>query len=231
MISLVFRIMLDLKKYRVIDLSQSLRPGILKVDGSYIYGSPKILYDEPRRLELRQFTYDDNEYMHFIDTETHIGTHVEAPSHVMVGGSEPKKNISDFSVEKWMGEAIVLDFSYRTPIDGVKQPITPEDLSEVREGDIVLLWTRLSSDKQPYISREACEFLIRKKVKLMSWEGMDIGGLSNHNSLLENEVCFIEGLVNLDKIMKKRVFYIGLALNWHGIDASPIRAIVLEEID
>ena len=139
--------MFDSKKYHIIDLSQNLRPGILRADGSYTHGSPNVLYGEPRRLELRQFSMLDNEYMHFVETESHIGTHVEAPSHVMANGGKHKKDVSDFPVEKWIGEAIVLDFNHKMPVKGARQPITPEDLAEVKEGDIILGYNA-SPDKE-----------------------------------------------------------------------------------
>lgn len=49
--------------------------------------------------------------------------------------------------------------------------------------------------------------------------------------MLLNDIPLIEGLVNLDKIKKRRVFYIGSPLRWQGLDACPIRAIALEEIE
>lgn len=68
--------MIDLSRYRIVDLSMPIRPGIWKVNGKYLHG------DQVRRLEARQFIYEpDKTLMHFVDTETHIGTHVEGPSH------------------------------------------------------------------------------------------------------------------------------------------------------
>ena len=38
--------MIDLSGYRIVDLSQKMQPGILKVNGEYVHGK------EARRLEL-----------------------------------------------------------------------------------------------------------------------------------------------------------------------------------
>jgi kynurenine formamidase len=231
--------MINLKKYRIIDLSQHLRPGICRIDGSYEYGGGMHLEGviQHRRLELREFTYlGGNDSMHFIETETHIGTHVEAPYHVTVDFGKTKKSISEFPPDNWIGEAIVFDFSDKKTINGKRIAITPEDLEEVKKSDIVLMGSRLRPDERPYISKGAAEFLAKRKIKQLGWDdGVEIGlepmaKLYNHNLLLKSDICLIEGLVNLDKIEKKRVFYIGLGLSWYGLDSSPIRAIVLEEI-
>ena len=50
-----------------------------------------------------------------------------------------------------------------------------------------------------------------------------------HKYLLGNEMPIIEGIANLDKITKSRVYYIGLPIRTKGMDSSRIRAIVLEE--
>jgi len=40
---------IDLKKYRIVDLSEELVPGTLNTNGEYVHGS------EVRRLEIREF--------------------------------------------------------------------------------------------------------------------------------------------------------------------------------
>ncbi len=66
--------MIDRSKYRIIDLSYELVPGEQKIDGRYLHGEP--FYGRP--IEVQEFiAYDAR--MHFIRTQTHNGTHVEAP--------------------------------------------------------------------------------------------------------------------------------------------------------
>ena len=52
-----------------------------------------------------------------------------------------------------------------------------------------------------------------------------------HDILLSHEILIIEGLRNLSKITKDRVFYIGMPLKLLGVGASPIWAIAIEEFD
>ena len=79
--SSVLEELIDLSKYRIIDLSVRLTPGVHSVNQEYVHGR------ELRKLEIRQFIYKpDNTFMYWVDTETHIGTHVEAPAHYIEGG-------------------------------------------------------------------------------------------------------------------------------------------------
>lgn len=220
---MVQMVMIDLEKYRIINLSAEIRPGILKINGEYLHGN------QTRRFELRQFIYaPDKMLMHWVETETHIGTHVELPAHLMQGG----KSSSEMPIEKFFGEAIVINFTALKPKNGKGLPIFPSHFDKVRKGDIVLMWSSYMGDEQPYISPEAAEYLAQKPVKMVGVQNIKVeapnASFATHNFLLKNEIPLIEGLVNLDQIKKERVFYVGLPLNVAGLDSSWIRAIALE---
>ena len=216
--------MINLKKYRIIDLTAMIRPGILKVDGRYMHGK------ELRRFELRQFIFElDKTFMHWIDAESHVGTHVEAPSHYLKDG----KSVAELPLETFMGEALVLKFEDLKPIDGRGQPIKPAHLEKVKRGDIVLMWSPYEGVEAPYISPEASAWLAEKDIKMLGVQNVGVeapNSMATHDNLLRNNIPIIEGLVNLDKIRKERIFYIGLPLKVYGLDSSWIRAIALEEI-
>ena len=217
--------MIDLKKYRIIDLSEEIIPGILKVNGEYLHGN------QIRRFEMRQFIYaPDKTLMHWVETETHIGTHVELPAHLTDGA----KSSSEMPLESFMGEAVVIKLSFLKPKDGKGQPIMPFHLERVKRDDIVLLWSPYSGDERPYISPESAEWLAEKPIKMVGVQNVGVeapgGSMATHNNLLKNGIPLIEGLVNLEKVRKERVFYIGLPLRVFGLDSSWIRAIVLEPL-
>lgn len=218
--------MIDLKDYRIIDLSAEIRPGALKVNGEYLHGS------QTRRFELRQFVYaPDKMIMNWVEAESHIGTHVELPAHFAQDG----KSSSEMPIQKFLGEAVVLDFSGLKPKEGKGQPILPSHLVKVGKGDIVLLWSSLNRDEQSYISPEASKFLAEKAVRMVGVQNIRVeapgGSTATHVNLLKNEIPLIEGLVNLEQVRKERVFFIGLPLNVAGLDSSWIRAIALESRD
>jgi kynurenine formamidase len=218
--------MFKTKDYRIIDLSSEIRPGILKVNGEYLHGN------QTRRFELRQFIYaPDKMLMNWVETETHIGTHVELPAHFTQEG----KSSSEMLIQSFLGEAIVLNFTNLKPEEGKGQPILPSHLVKVKKDDIVLMWSSYNRDEQPYISPEASEWLAQKPVKMVGVQNIRVeapnGSTATHVNLLKNEIPLIEGLVNMEQIRKERLFYIGLPLKVAGMDSSWIRAIALEPRD
>jgi len=209
-----------LRGYRIIDLSTEIRPNVLKVGGEFIRGK------QTRRFNIQQFiNAEDGTYMHFIEAESHIGTHIEGPSHLR----DDLKPLIELPLERFIGEAIVLKFEADTQI-------RPEHLEKVREGDIVLMW---SPGGTTYITPEAAKYLAEKRIKMLGVQGVspDKPGAyqpgsgvkpATHVALLENDIPIIEGLTNLDAIVSERVFFIGLPLKIAHIDSSWIRAVALE---
>src|SRR3989338_4911683 len=65
---------------------------------------------------------------------SHFSTHIDAPSHMIAKG----KTLSDYPIEKFVGECIVLDVRGQKEIDA--------NLDLVKEGDIVFFLTA-HSDK------------------------------------------------------------------------------------
>lgn len=212
---------LDLNKVRLVDLSKKLQPGIKKHDGTYIHGT------ELRRLELREFIFGgDNTFMNWIETETHIGTHVEGPSHYLKEG----KDIAAMPLENFIGDAMVADLTHKKP----NEPILPEDLEGIKQGDIVLLFAskKYKVEERPYIAPDAAEYLYEKKIKML---GIDDSirveapdSMATHDFLLRNDIPIIEGLDNLQDLKKQRFFFIGFPLRIAGLDSSWIRAVALE---
>jgi arylformamidase len=218
--------MFETKNFRIIDLSSEIRPGILKVNGEYLHGN------QTRKFELRQFVYaPDKMFMNWVETETHIGTHVELPAHFTHEG----KSSSEMPIQIFLGEAIVLNFTCLKPKEGKGQPILPSHLVKVKKDDIVLMWSSYNRDEQPYISPEASECLAQKSVKMVGVQNIRVeapnGSIATHVNLLKNEIPLIEGLVNMEQISRERLFYIGLPLKVVGLDSSWIRAIALEPCD
>ncbi len=215
--------MIEMKNYRIIDLSAELHPGVLKVNGEYTHGR------EARRLELRQFIYaPDKTFMNWVESETHLGTHVEMPSHYIEGG----KSASEMPLETFIGEAIILKFDSLKPENREGRPIEPSHLSGVKKGDIVLMWSPFKGNEAPYISPEAAKRLSEKRIKMLGVQNLRVeapgGSMATHDNLLRNDIPIIEGLVNLEAVRKERILYIGLPLRIANLDSSWIRAIALE---
>jgi arylformamidase len=217
--------MIELKDYKIIDLSHEIQPGVLKVNGEYMHGK------ESRRFEIRQFIYaPDKTFMHWVETETHIGTHVEVPAHLVPDG----KSCSQMPIDVFLGEAIVLRFDFLRPRDEEGQMIKPSHLGNVKEGDIVLMWSPYNGREAPSISPDASKWLAEKPIKMLGVQNIRVESsncsMVTHDNLLRNGIPIVEGLVNLEKISKERVFYISLPLRVSNLDSSWVRAIALEPL-
>ena len=226
--------MIDLSKYRIIDLTEEMQPGIMKVQHRYLHRTDTV--SPNRRLELVQFIYQPNDdFMHHVYTETHIGTHVEVSSHLNFDktqpfGKEGGMNCAEFPIETWLGACCVIDFTHKKPIDGVGQSILAKDCESVKNQDIVLMRSPYTHKEQPYLTAEAQQYLIDKHIKQWGFQGVSWGSNPDGHDIFQlNNIPIIEGLINLDQIKKQRVFYIGTVLKWVGLDACWLRAIVLEE--
>jgi len=125
------------------------------------------------------------------------------------------------------------------------QPITVADLekADVQTGDRILIrGPRQQLDPVPYLSSEAAQWLVKKKIKLLAMENCSeyLPGEfewkipeEKHNALLlfRNGVVRIDGIANLHELKKKRVFLIALPLKFERLEASWTRAVALEPTD
>jgi kynurenine formamidase len=168
--------------------------------------------------------------MHFIQSETRNGTHVESAYKY----SEEGADIGSMPVESYIGEAVVCDFAHKA--DG--EAVSLDDLREagVRDGDIVLLRGG-DQREEPYLTFDAIDWLIGAGIKAIGMEGVrhsppgtPFGKDDGDGRLLLAGVAYLDALVGLGQISKQGVFFIGLPVKIRRVTASWIRAIVLEEL-
>ena len=121
--------MIDLSKYRIIDLSLEIVPGERRIDGRYLHGEPRW----GRPLEVQEFiAYEAR--MHFIQGQTHCGTHAEG----MYKYDENGPDMASMPLESYLGEAAACNFTHKK----AGEAVTIDDFKKagVKTGDIVLAW-------------------------------------------------------------------------------------------
>jgi len=211
-----------LKKGRIVELNKVLEPG-----------------KEGRRLEIRRFRIFAGEFMHDIDTMSHIGTHAEAPSHFLpaIEDWREAKDVADFPPDAWWGEAIFINLAKLPP----RAKITPEYLQQkgVRPGDIVVIGNCPYKDEDRISMTDAAAvWLAETGIKILAMDFSykieeDFSQLRKmrvHVELLSRSIPLIEGLANLDQLKEERFFFMGLPVRVKGCDAWPIRAIAIEGV-
>ena len=166
--------------------------------------------------------------MHFIQSQTHNGTHVEASYKFSETGSD----LASMPIETYLGEAVACNFTQKAG-----HPLTPDDFKKagVKQNDIVLAW---SSSDGAYLTFEAVDWLVEIGIKALGLENISLAppGTPLDESptpdakLLLAGIGFIDNGRGFDQITKPRVFFIGLPVRMRRATAFWTRAIVLEEL-
>ena len=181
---------------------------------------------------------EDGYVLQTIRFSNHLGTHLDAPSHVVKGGMALER----IPLETLIGKAVILDFTDK----GKNGRITREDLHArgdvFRPGARVLLrtgWDRhygkpFFFQDFPCLTLEAARDLAKAGVALL---GMDTPSPSPiddpdqgiHKTLLGAGMVLVEGLANLHRIRGKECDLIVLPPLFKGFSGSPCRAVALEK--
>ena len=143
--------MINLSKYRIVDLSHEMVPGEQKIDGHYLHGEPFF----GRSVEVQEFmAYGAR--MHFIQSQTHNGTHCEGAYKYLDEGPD----MAGMPLASYIGEAVVCDLSHKGLGEGVRADEFRR--AGVKSGDIVLVRTNPEhSGELPYFEAEVLDFLYR----------------------------------------------------------------------
>ncbi|RQG94189.1 cyclase family protein [Natrarchaeobius chitinivorans] len=191
---------------------------------------------------------------HHLTISTHIGTHIDAPAHIIPGG----KMIDDYPISKFMGRGIALDMSYLDPLT----EITREDLEafddEIEDGDVVMCHTGWSNKRDitdeylfeyPYFDESAGLYFQERNAKAVGIDSLSVGGFDesvpnqdataktptevSHMRLLEDDIIPIEVVNNLDDLLagadSQRAFFFYPPLNVAHVEGGPARAVAIVE--
>jgi arylformamidase len=165
---------------------------------------------------------------------THFGTHTDAYSHFLPAG----RTIDRMAPAQYVGPALVLDVRRRPR----PARVTRQDLEAAWPAGVaaqrVLIDTGWGDRVKgpayfknfPGIEIEAARWLIRRKVVML---GLDLPSVhpkayrAVHEVLFRGGVAVTEGLINLSRLPRGEVFFVGLPLALAGLDGSPIRAVAI----
>jgi arylformamidase len=172
----------------------------------------------------------------------HAGSHVDVPEHNVKGGLQ----VADIPLETFAGPAVVADLRHTV----ASKTITANDVERavgavIEHGDRLLL--RTDCNKQYDGSPEwmaRCPSLAPEVVGWCKARGVPIVGYDFYHgvdgpdaprtfdvarSFSEAGIITLTYLNNLDRIQARRVILFALPLKIVGAEASPVRAVVLEE--
>lgn len=159
---------------------------------------------------------------HYISLGTHLGTHVDAPLHMIKGGN----SLDQIPIEQFVGRGKLVD---------VTDNFNTVKTADIKKGDIVLFRTGMSEayhdpiyfEDYPVMSDEIAKYLVDLKVKMVGVDTCSVDdqdGFPIHKILLGGAVLIIENLTNLDQLRNKDFKIYALPLNLQ-LDGSPARVI------
>jgi kynurenine formamidase len=192
----------------------------------FIDSMPSYPGDQRPTLQKITSTTGSNIVDHSLKTTMHIGTHIDAPAHMITNG----KLISDYPVEKFFGDGILIDASGQIKIG-------PEILQkkEIKAGSIILLYTGWDKkfgspeyfSEHPVISDEFADALIEAHISILciDFPSPDKKPYEIHQKLLKNDILIAENVTNLELLIKKKKIEIIALPLYIKADASPCRMV------
>ena len=205
---------------RVIDLSQPL------CEGMPVYpGTPAPDFSTVATVK------DSGYQVKKIAMNTHVGTHMDAPAHMLADG----KTLDALPLEQFMGRAAVVDVrACAGGVIGVGELQAQKEL--LAQVDFVLFWTGWSRywgreqylRQYPLLTAEAANWLGKQSLKgigvdAISFDGIDSEDFAIHQLLLAQELVLIENLTRLEEVQNGAEFF-ALPLPLCEADGSPVRA-------
>jgi kynurenine formamidase len=193
-----------MKENKYIDLSI-----LLTKDIPVFPGEPNIIFKQ--HANIKENTYNE----HQITINTHFGTHMDFPFHMIDEG----KKSSDFKLEKFIGKGKVIN-------------IYNPDLNSIEDEDVFLLYTEhiekgidnLFNDV-PVLDEDLVDFLITKKPKmvLLDIPTPDKFPYPIHKKILGNDILIVENVCNMKLLINKKFKVYAIPLNFEKFDGSPCR--------
>lgn len=193
-----------MKENKYIDLSI-----LLTKDTPVFPGEPNIIFK--KHANIKENTYSE----HQITINTHFGTHMDFPYHMIDDG----KKSSDFKLENFIGKGKVIN-------------INNPDLNSIEDENVFLLYSEhiekgidnLFNDV-PVLDENLVDFLITKKPKMLLLDipTPDKFPYPIHKKILGNDILIVENVCNMKLLIDKKFKVYAIPLNFDEFDGSPCR--------
>jgi len=186
-----------------------------------------IYFGDPPSTLKQVATIEKNGYTdHQLTTVMHVGTHMDAPLHMIEGGAY----MSDFPPEQFAGPGIFIDVRGKTVIDADVLP------ASMPVGAVVLLYTGMDKKygtqeyamEYPTITESFAKAVVAAGVKLIGFDILNPDKSEEypiHKIFLAKPVLIIENLTNLEALVGVKKFEVfAFPMKLHA-EAAPVRVV------
>ena len=163
---------------------------------------------------------------HKLTTGMHVGTHMDAPLHMVAGG----KYLSDFPPEKFFGRAVLINAFGKISAD-----VSLLSNINIKKDDIVLIYFGFGEKfrenvyykNYPVLTEEFAKKLVELGVSVIGMDtpSPDTAPYSVHKILLSAEILIIENLTNLNRLTNCKNFEIVALPIKLQTEAAPCRVV------
>jgi kynurenine formamidase len=205
-----------LTRQRFVDLTHTFTGADMPV----YPGDPPVKLEQVARVSVEGFCD------HCLTSAGHVGTHMDAPMHILEGGAA----IASFPPDKFMGRGVLLDARAAAAVG--------EDLLQgvdLRAGDIVLVWTAHDSRYRqadyftsfPQFTEGFARRLADAGVAVVGMDTPSPDGppFATHRFLLGRDVMIVENLTNLSALQGVGDFEVSALPAKFDWDAAPVRVV------
>lgn len=213
-------------KARTIDLTQILNESI-----SVYPGTVAPIFENLNTVEEHGFAELK------MTSVLHAGTHIDAPCHIL----KNSKSLDQYPIDKFIGNAIVINCLGRTEID---LAFLKNHDEKIRKINFILFYTgwqhkwktKAYNEDCPTLTHDAAIYLTKFSLngigfdsfsvdKIISADIVTEATMPNHYILLGHDILLIENLTNLDQLPEDVFLFQCLPINIEKADGSPVRAI------
>lgn len=180
----------------------------------------------------------------YIETTTHVGSHVDSPLHVASDGAP----IGTIGLDRFMGEAVVIDLTPTQPNSAIDEHILARHAGKIRHGDIAILrtdWTdvawgtaRYWADS-PFLTGGGARWLAAQRPKAVAFdffeeycarfESFKAEEFVVHLALLkDNDILLIENITNIGALRAERVQLFAAPVKIMAAEGAPARVFALD---
>ena len=164
---------------------------------------------------------------------SHTGTHMDAPSHLLHGGS----CLEDLPVSQFCGRASALDVSQLGPV--ITADFLRQQNGAIRSADFVLFYTgwekrwgmpEYEQDGFPVLDEAAARYLVSCGLKGVGTDALSLDPLYSeelpaHKILLHDGMVIVESLCLKKVAGRKDFLFYALPLKFRDSDGAPVRAV------
>jgi arylformamidase len=220
----------------IVDLGHEYFNGMRHIGDTPVTFFPLRTHDYLNRVSQGKFELESR----MILMPEHCGTHLDVPRHLVKGADA----LEAVPLEKLILPGHLLDLTHKK----VGEAITPEDFEAAEKksgrrigpGAATIVWTGVDkwwgeegfATRRPYVPTTTARWLVERKITLFCTDliGMDDPAewwWPTHRIWLENGICMVQQLRNLEALVGKQFLFVCLPLKMRDGTGCPVRPVAL----